>query len=126
VAILDTTFFIDLFRRDAGATSLWNSIFAGDLDGAYSAVTVFELWVARLTGEEAAFYESILSLLDEVPLTSAIARHAAELLRNISSQSSERLIRDAMVAASAVTTGETLRTRNVRDFQRLSVNVETY
>ena len=126
MSVLDTTFFIDLYRRDAGATGLWNQIFAGQEQASYSPVTVLELWLGRLTSEEETFYESILSLLEEVPFSSAAARRAATSLRGLQPARAERLIRDAMVGASAQERGEIVRSRNLRDFGLLSIEVESY
>jgi len=58
-ALLDTTFFIDLHRRDFGATQIWESIFSGEMTASYSAVTAFELWIGQLSSDEAAYMQTI-------------------------------------------------------------------
>jgi predicted nucleic acid-binding protein len=127
VSILDTTFFIDLYRLDAGATQIWESIRLGEIQGSYSAVTAFELWVGRLSQEESDFYDGLMLNLEEIPLTSSAARRAATWLRDLSGPPAERLIRDAMVAASAADRGEAVFTRNQRDFSRFrGVEVESH
>jgi predicted nucleic acid-binding protein len=127
VSVLDTTFFIDLFRRDTGAARLWETIRLGEVHAAYSSVTVFELWLVRLSAQESEFYEQLMVALEEVALTAAAAKTAASWLRELPSAAAERLIRDAMVAASAYERGDDVYTRNQRDFSRFSeVEVKTY
>lgn len=126
MSVLDTTFFIDLFRRDAGATRPWNLIFSGGVTAQYSAITMFELWLGRLSAEEETFYNNLFLLLEELPLTGIAARQAGVLLRDLAAPLEERLIRDAMVAASAMEHGLPVRTRNLRDFGYFRIAVETY
>jgi predicted nucleic acid-binding protein len=127
VSLLDTTFFIDLHRRDSGALDLWVAIRLGRVSGSYSAVTIFELWYGRLSQSESDFYDGVLKELDEVALTSDAARRAASWLRDTPGTVPERLVRDAMVASSAVERGEAVYTRNRRDFSRFEgVDVRGY
>jgi predicted nucleic acid-binding protein len=126
VSLLDTTFFIDLYRQDSGALRVWEALRSQTLAGSFSAISAFELWVGRLSPEESAFYAASMQLLEEAVLTAAAGRRAAEMLRDLPAAMAERLIRDAMVAATAAERGETVITRNVRDFSRLAIPVETY
>lgn len=127
MSVLDTTFFIDLFRLDAGATQVWESIRLGDINASYTAVTAFELWVGRLSQDESDFYDGLFLHLQEVALTASAARRAAGWLRDLAGPPAERLIRDAMVAASAADRDEPVYTRNQRDFSRFEgVEVRTY
>jgi predicted nucleic acid-binding protein len=127
VGLLDTTFFIDLHRQDIGALDLWELIRLGEVEASYSAVTAFELWFGRLSESESRFYEGTMRELEAIALTTAAARRAAEWLKGSSGPVSERLIRDAFVASSAVERGVGVYTRNRRDFMRFAgVEVETY
>jgi predicted nucleic acid-binding protein len=66
-------------------------------------------------------------LLEELPFNAAAARLAGESLRRLPPGTSERLVRDAMIAATAVEQNEPVCTRNVRDFSRFEgVQIETY
>lgn len=126
-AFLDTTFFIDLHRGDRAAARLWIDIVDGDVSGAFSAVTAFELWLGRhVTPADEAFYRSLFFFLEEVPVTFPSATQAATWLRGLPDHVSERLIRDALIAASATERGEPVYTRNVRDFRRFTSNVSRY
>jgi predicted nucleic acid-binding protein len=127
MTILDTSFFIDLFRRDAGATAFWNSLRSSGAQASYSSITVFELWLGRLRQDEEQFYDAMMQVLRPVPFGISSARLAGTWLRSFPRQVAERLLRDSMVAAIAFELGETVCTRNVRDFQRFSgVKVESY
>jgi len=125
-ALLDTSFFIDLRRGDAGALNLWRSIFSGLLTCSYSVVTTFELWVGNVSEEEADFYDGILFFLESVELTEEAAMVAADLLRTLPREQRERLFRDALIAASASIRGETIYTRNLRDFESFNIPTQAY
>ncbi len=73
--------------------------------------------------EEAEFYED----LDEAPLTSNVVRQGGEWVRVLPAEIAERLMRDALIAATAADRNEPVRTRNIRDFRRFpAASVETY
>ena len=127
-ALLDTTFFIDLRKTTrTGADELWEQAAAGTFSGAYSAITVYELWVGQqMTREEEVFYLSALAVLEEVPFTAEAAQIAGSWLRGLAKTTAENRVRDAMIAASASLRKEAVCTANVRDFARLGVEVRSY
>lgn len=126
--MFDTTFFIDLRRgRSAGAQIVWDSGLNGNVLGAYSPMTVYELWVGqRFDRDEEAFYRSMFAVLEEIPLTSAAARTAAAWLRGMSSVVTEVLIRDALIAATADIVRAEVCTANRRDFARFPIQIRAY
>lgn len=99
--LVDTDVLIDHLR---GARSLRTP-----LPTAYSVVTRCELFAGRAT-EEPVIRE-LLAPLREVPVTRDIAELAGRLRR-------EHAVRtpDALIAATALTIGASLLTRNRRDF----------
>jgi predicted nucleic acid-binding protein len=126
--MVDTSFFIDLRRqRDPGAIQIWTEITAGMRTASISPIVIYELWVGgRLNREEEAFYSACFSLIEEAPLLGGAAMVAGEWMRRFPDRS-ESLIRDALIAASALGRGEPVLTRNVRDFTLFpDVRVETY
>ncbi len=126
-ALFDTTFFIDLRRADPAAERIWEMVRRGEFTGAYSVLTVFELWVGRgITRTEEVFYEANFQLLEEAEVTSGIAQRVATWIRGIRASIPEALSRDALIAATAVARGEPIYTRNVRDMQRFAVSVVRY
>ena len=124
--LLDTTLFIDYYRRDSGADAIIASVISGSISAAYSPITVFELWQGRMNRQEHLTHEATLSLLQEAVLTSNSAKMAGTWLRRFSSTTREAVIRDALIAASAAERGETIYTRNPRDFLRFYPDVRTY
>lgn len=125
-ALLDTTFFIDYHRGDPGARALWLQIADGTLSAAVSSITIFELWVGTLSRGEELTYRAMLMPLDVAPLTNAEAEAAALWLRDVSPRTSESVVRDAFIAATAILRREAIYTRNVRDFTRFYSNVRSY
>ena len=124
--LFDTTVFIDYYRGDAGAKDLIDAVIDGSLTASYSSLTSFEIWIGIDDREEELDFLAMLSQCEEAPLTAAMARTAAIWLKGLSPRRAEGLFRDALIAATANERGEAIYTRNVRDFERLSIDVRTY
>jgi predicted nucleic acid-binding protein len=125
--VLDTAFFIDLKAGDAGAERVWHLIRNGALSACFSPITTFELWVdANMDADEATFYSDAFNSLEEALLTSGSARQAGIWLRGYDRATRASRLRDALIAATASERNEPVYTRNVRDFRRFGVRVETY
>jgi len=97
----------------------------GEESGAFSTISELELWQGLRPGEEER-HESLLSLLERVPLDGPVARRAGELRRQLGIELLS--LPDAAIAASAQLTGRTLLTRNRRDFSPLqqTLSIEFY
>jgi predicted nucleic acid-binding protein len=121
-ALFDTTVFIDYYKGDSAAHALMQS----GTTASYSAITQFEVWAGITTHEEEIDYLAIMAICEEAVLTSSMARAAAQLLRQLTPSRSEGLFRDALIAATAMERGETIYTRNARDFRRFNANVRSY
>ena len=124
--LFDTTVFIDYYRGDAGAKDLIRAVIGGSLTASYSSLTSFEIWIGIDNREEEIDFLAMLSQCEEAPLTASMARTAAIWLKGFSPRRAEGLFRDALIAATANERGEAIYTRNVRDFERLSIDVRTY
>ena len=125
-ALFDTTVFIDYYKGDSAANALVQSVFDGAMTAPYSAITQFEVWSGITTHEEEIDYLAIMAICEVAVLTSSMARAAARLLRQFTPSRSEGLFRDALIAATAIERGETIYTRNARDFRRFNANVRSY
>ena len=126
--LLDTTFFIDLRRGgNQGALAMWAEIQNGRFRGAVSAVTFLELWMgSQVDRTEEIFFEGVVELLDQVDITVDTAKLAGTWLRSLRAVFSERLLRDALIAASASERGEAVYTANSRDFAQFPVDIRSY
>ena len=125
-ALFDTTTFIDYYRGYEGARTLIESAASGRVAASYSPFSVVELWIRPMERPEELEYLALLSLLEEAPLTRGVAQLAALWLRGESRLSRQRLIGDALIAATAAVRDEPIYTRNERDFARFGVRVRSY
>jgi hypothetical protein len=119
--LLDTDILIDFLRGRAAAWSLMANLRAGGEAPLISAISVAEVFAGARRGEEEAA-ERLLSVLDKVPVSETIARHAGEFLRAYQ-QSHGLELGDALVAATALVAGATLITRNVKHYPMPQVEV---
>jgi predicted nucleic acid-binding protein len=124
--LLDTNVVSELRRvRPHGAVVAWlKSARDGDLH--LSAVTIGEIQagieIAREQDEDRA--AEIEAWLDQIAQTYNILSMDARIFRSwarLMHRKSDRLIEDAMIAATAAVHGLTVVTRNVRDFEGLGV-----
>jgi predicted nucleic acid-binding protein len=123
--LLDSTFLIDHLRGSPDAVRRLREMNASGDDPIVTDITVTELWSGRRPGSEPEI-ERFLRYIEFVhpgPETARLAgvwrAEAREKGRTIGTP-------DALIAASAVDLGATVLTRNVRDFERMPVRVETY
>jgi len=123
--LLDSTFLIDHLRGSPDAVRRLREMNASGDDPIVTDITVTELWSGRRPGSEPEI-ERFLRYIEFVhpgPETARLAgvwrAEAREKGRTIGTP-------DALIAASAVDLGATVLTRNVRDFERMPVHVETY
>jgi predicted nucleic acid-binding protein len=114
VYVLDTNAIIYYTDDEPAAVAVLEPIFAEPVPIYVSTLTELELFsYAHLTVEEEMRLETFLPSVQLLPLTSNIARIAADLRRLY-----PRLRAfDSGIAATAVFTNSTLITRNVRDFE---------
>ena len=114
--LLDTNIFVEILLGSSLGRECAQKIEA--LQGeelAYSAITWFELWVKEGQREAA---QDLLHGFRAIPLTLLIAQEAAEIYgRHF--HKNRRKIPDALIAATAMTSGATLWTMNRTDFKRV-------
>jgi predicted nucleic acid-binding protein len=116
VYTLDTNAIIYYQKRDARVVPLLREILGNPDTTVYvSTVTEAELFsFPNLTEEERETLDAILQTVSLIPPISQIARLAGSI------RATHRLkLIDSFIAATALFTGSTLLTRNVRDFKKL-------
>jgi hypothetical protein len=124
--LLDTNVVSELRRRKPhGAVTAWLRGLS-ESDIFISAVTLGEIQsgIELTRGQDAEKAAEIEAWLDDLaanqnilPMDGRAFRTMARLLH----RKSDRLIEDAMIAATAAVHGLTVATRNIRDFRRLGV-----
>lgn len=113
---LDTNAVLYYLKDDREAVSFLRAIFADRITLYISAITELELFAfSKLSSQEAALIEELLTTMSVIPLDSRIARLAGFIRREYRLKAP-----DSVIAATAVFTGSSLITRNTRDFQKVA------
>ena len=128
--ILDTTFLIDLMRGDDDAVETARRLEADLVQQRVSSMTLFELYYglarANRPDEERSDVEEVLSSKPVHPADSAVMQKAGRLAGELANDGTPVDDGDVIVGATADVVEEPVLTRNVEDFERLGVPVETY
>ena len=120
--LVDTDLLVDWERAPDGAAL---AELASNEDRSISVITVSELLhgVHRATGtrrvRRRALVERLLDAFDPLPITQAVARVHAEVWADLSARGQALAAHDLWIAATALTYGLGLVTRNGRDFARV-------
>jgi hypothetical protein len=128
--LLDTPFLIDLMNGDDGAVEKARELETDLVQQRLSAMTLFELYYgsARSNQSEAERekIENVLASKPVHPADSAVMRKAGRLSGELMNDGDAVGDGDAIIGATAAVLEERVLTRNVDDFERLGVDVETY
>lgn len=112
---LDTNAIIYYLKGDEDSVRILNKIFSENLPLYVSALTETELFsFSYLTPRDVERIEGLIRTVAVIPVDSRIARIAGLLRRKY-----RLAIADSVIAATALFTGTTLLTRNIRDFKRI-------
>ena len=120
---LDTNVIIYYLKGDENAVGIMDGMLAKQSTMYVSAISETELFrFPQLSEEEVAQIDAMLRSVSVLPVDSKIARMAGAIQRLYGLQTA-----DGIIAATAVSTGTTLVTRNIRDFKpRAVVNSEPF
>jgi predicted nucleic acid-binding protein len=128
--LLDTSFLIDLMNGENGAVETARELEADLVQQRLSSMTLFELYygVARATDSRAEReeVEAVLASKPVHPADTAVMRKAGRLAGELQNDGTPVGDGDVIVGATAAVVEEPVLTRNVEDFERLGVDVETY
>jgi hypothetical protein len=128
--LLDTTFLIDLMRGDDDAVEKATELETDLVQQRISTMTLFELYygVARSNQSEAEqeTVEEILASKPAHPADTAVMRKAGRLSGDLANDGTPVGDGDVIIAATADVVDEPVLTRNVDDFERLGVDIESY
>jgi tRNA(fMet)-specific endonuclease VapC len=119
--LIDTTVLVDAERR---GQSLDRAI--GDEDRAISVITASELLhgvrraqTGSVRARRSAFVEHVISSIEPLPITTAIARAHAEIWAELERDGNLIGAHDLWIAATALSHGMDVATANSRDFGRV-------
>ncbi len=112
--VLDTNAIIYYSQDELAASAFLQSLFESEVELYIPTVVVAELFSINLDPENRTILEIALSTGQIIPFYEVMARRTGEIRRD------HRLaFADAAIAATALTLGATLITRNVRDFKKI-------
>lgn len=124
--LYDTSALIDYFRQNNQSATKYVELACDGLILAYcSVITEAEVFSGVRNRRERAEIESLLSNFQIIPVTSSIARLAGNLLSGKDRDQIKAHFGDALIAASAIETGETILTADGRS-QRVFGNQANY
>lgn len=129
--ILDTTFLLDVLQGRPAAVRLMHELEEGSEPLRIPTVVSFELWDgvhrARASAEEATLLERTLAAHHALPLGPGHVRQAGLVSASLQDRGDPIADVDLLLAGIALTEGETLVTRNKRDFERVpGLRLRTY
>lgn len=128
--LLDTAFLIDVMNGDDGAVEKARELESELIQQRLSAMTLFELYygAARSTQSDAErdVIENVLASKPVYPADTAVMRKAGRLAGELVNDGDAVGDGDVIIGATADVLEEPVLTRNVDDFERLDVEVETY
>ncbi|QWC19191.1 type II toxin-antitoxin system VapC family toxin [Halorubrum sp. 2020YC2] len=128
--LLDTSFLIDLMNGDGDAVEKARELETELVRQRISSVTLFELYcgIARATESESERQkvEDILASKPIHPADTAVMRKAGRLAGELQNEGTPVGDGNVIIAATAEVVEEPVLTRNVDDFERLDVEIESY
>ena len=128
--LLDTSFLIDLMGGDEDAVEKARELETDLVQQRISAMTLFELYygIARSDRPEAERerVENVLASKPIHPADTAVMRKAGRRSGSLMNDGEAVGDGDAIVGATAEVVDEPVLTRNVEDFERLGVDIESY
>lgn len=128
--LLDTSFLIDLMNGDEDAIAKARELEANLIQQRLSSMTLFELYygIERSNQSEAERekVENVLSSKPVHPADTAVMRKAGRLSGQLVNKGNTVDDGDVVIGATADVVDEPVLTRNIDDFDRLGVDVETY
>jgi len=128
--LLDTSFLIDLMNGDEDAIAKARELEANLIQQRLSSMTLFELYYGIERSNQSKGkrekVENVLSSKPVHPADTAVMRKAGRLSGKLVNEGNTVDDGDVIIGVTADVVDEPVLTRNVDDFDRLGVDVETY
>ncbi|NOY64059.1 MAG: type II toxin-antitoxin system VapC family toxin [Nitrospirae bacterium] len=117
--LIDTSIVIEHLRKRNKQKSILYKIFP-QYEIVLSSISVFELYAGATDKRKISDIEHILSVIEVVPFTSAIAQKAAHIYQLLKKTNSLLDIRDLFIGATALTLNLPLVTLDKGHFKRIA------
>ncbi|NUE02260.1 type II toxin-antitoxin system VapC family toxin [Halorubraceae archaeon YAN] len=128
--LLDTTFLIDVMNGDEAAILKARELEENLIQQRLSSMTLFELYYgierSNQSDAERKKVETVLSSKPIHPADAAVMRKAGRLSGQLTNEGNAVSDGDVIIAATAEVVDEPVLTRNLKDFERLPVEIEIY
>jgi predicted nucleic acid-binding protein len=118
--LLDTTVLIDTLRNRNQRRKFLAGLVAAGRTLAISTLSIAEVYSGVRSGEDQAT-SALLTNLNWVPVSGAIAERAGRMKASMRSQGQTRNLSDMIIAATAFENACAIATDNIKDFQALGL-----
>lgn len=115
--IADSDVLIDFLRGKGEANRVAELLDSGHL--LTTVISAFELWAGAKTQRQIDAVEGLMQAMSVLPLTSACARRAAHIRRNLDKAGQTVAMADCLIAGISIENGSSLFTRNRKHFERI-------
>ncbi|MBI2137057.1 PIN domain-containing protein [Candidatus Woesearchaeota archaeon] len=130
MAVLDSTFLIDVFRNEHSAIELLRELERKEGNILVASPTVMELWFgavkSRLPAKGMLQVEELIASANVLVLDAKAAKHAAEIQFELEKKGSPIQLEDVMIAGIAISNGEAVITRDAGYAQISGLKVLKY
>lgn len=116
--LLDTSIFIDHFRKQDKSRSTLFSLFP-DYELFTSTVVEFELLAGATDSSKRLDTEALLSLCTILPVSSMVARKSAEIYQQLRAKNQLIGMGDILIAATGIVHDLPIKTLNTKHFERI-------
>lgn len=123
--LIDTDVLIDFFKKRPYALVIIES-HASRHELSVSILTVAELAAGWSQKEATLFLAQLYDLVKRIPISESIAELAGSLRYQYKQKGHTISLPDAIIAATAITNGYTLVTRNIKDYPMPELHLYTF
>ncbi|TNE73103.1 type II toxin-antitoxin system VapC family toxin [bacterium] len=114
--LIDTDVFIDFLRGEQKASDLFNTLKSNQTKIAYSVITLFELLIGCKNKAETKHIQAFLNKYKQLHLSKDVSEKAIELFASYRLSHGLK-IPDTLIAASAISHGIPLISKNQKDYR---------
>ncbi len=118
IILVDTSIFIDYYRKTNKANSTWIELIDKDYEFVISAITKYELY-SGATKSQIEFWNSILATIPVIPFDESCVDTAVEINSILKRKRKQIDLADLFIAATAMKKNLPIATLNKKHFDRI-------